>query len=266
MIDISLECGLSVKLDNISFKLILDESLLLEKEPEERKLEELQSVLYQKDVQEPEKLYTLFNNVGSARARNFLLEHGLRYDIGIMPPLKIGTEYIKTIGHYHAKSPGMILPYAEVYEIVSGRAHFLLQKQDEKDDSIVTDIVWLEAKKGDRLIMPPDYAHVTINPGPEALVLSNLAAVSGAQSYSRIVKMGGFAYFNIEEGGNSTFVRNPKYIDVPPIRKVPFKDLGETGIDSTQPIYTTVLKEPKKFSFITKPQLLDKILKLKGES
>lgn len=253
MIDISQECGLPVRFDGVNYEFIMDESLL-GGETDERKLEELQAVLYEKNIQEPKKLYTLFNNVGQPEIRKRLALYGLRYDLAIMPPIKMGREYIKTIGHYHSVCPGTNVPYAEVYEIVYGVAHFILQKQDAKDDKVVTDIIWAQARKADRLVMPPDYAHVTINPGPAALVLSNLAATSGRHSYSKIAQMGGLAYFDIEEQGNPTFVRNPKYKKVPPIREVSLKKLKSFGVDPEQPIYSSAVNEPQKLRFIVEPQ------------
>ena len=253
MIDISPECGLPIQLDNINHKLILDESLM-GGESDVRKLEELQPVLYQKNFQGPKELYTLFNDVGLPEARKLLSQHGLRYDVGIIPPLKIGREYIKTMGHYHCKCSETSISYAEVYEIVYGIAHFILQKQDKKNDKVITDIMWVEAEKGDRLIMPPDYAHVTINPCPEVLVVSNLAAISCRHSYSKIVQMGGLAYFNIEEENSPIFVRNPRYEKVPPLRKVSLKKLKDFGISPDRPIYSSALNEPQEFRFIATPQ------------
>jgi len=155
MIDLSLECGLPVRIDEVNCELVPDESLLGNR-AEHRQLEELRAVLYQKDLQGPKKLYTLFNNVGQPGERSILLQHGLRYDLGILPPLKMGAEYIKTMGHYHSIRPGTNSRYAEVYEVVYGRAHFILQKQDPKDPQIASDVVSTQPGKGDRLIMPGD--------------------------------------------------------------------------------------------------------------
>lgn len=262
MVDISRECGLPVQLDDVNYSLIMDESLV-ENTPDIRKLEDLRPVLYEKEIQEPKELYSLFNDVGRPAARRFLHEHGLRYDLAIMPPLKMGAEYIKTIGHYHAISPGNNIPFAEVYEIVHGTAHFILQKQDAKDCKIVNDTIWIRAHKGDRLVMPPDYAHVTINPGPAGLVLSNLAAASGGHSYSRIVEMGGMAYYDIEYQGKPKLVKNPNYKNAPQVRSISLKSLRSFGVDPGQPIYLSATTEPQKFRFILEPQdyaeLFDKI-------
>jgi len=253
IVDIYPECGLPVQLDDVNYRLIMDESLM-ENDPDIRKLEELRPVLYEKNIRAPKELYSLFNDAGRPEARIFLRKHGLRYDLAVMPPLKLGTEYIKTIGHYHTICPGKNIPFAEVYEIVQGAAHFILQKQDAGDCKIVNDIIWIQARKGDRLVMPPDYAHVTINPGPEALVLSNLAAASGGHSYARIVEMGGMAFYDIECQGKPKLVKNSNYKNPPQIRRVSFKSLASFGVNPDQPIYSSATSGPQKFRFITEPQ------------
>lgn len=258
MIDISRQCGLDIKLDDESYKFIMAPSLL-GGETDTRKLEELRDVLYEKDISEPKKLYTLFNDMGEPETRKFLSRHGLRYDLGIMPPIKIGCEYIKTIGHYHGVGVANKIPFAEVYEVVHGTAHFVLQKQDIRNDKVLSDIFWVEASEGDRLIMPPEYAHVTINPGPEVLVLSNLAATACRLSYERIVRMGGMGYFNIEENGKSVFVENSNHESLSPIRKVSLDKFENFDIDASKAIYLTAKSNPEKFRFITEPQGFERI-------
>ena len=267
MIDLWPECGLPIQLDEVNCELILDESLLGNR-PEQRQLEELREVLYQKDLQEPKKLYTLFNDVGRAGERSILLQNGLRYDLGIMPPLKMGAEYIKTMGHYHSICPRTNSRYAEVYEIIHGQAHFILQEQDPKDPQIVTDVVWTQAGKGDRLITPGNYAHVTINPGPGVLVMANIAVVDCDLSFSEIAQMGGCAYFDIEENGRPTFVRNTAYRQVPSIRKVCLKNLQAFGLDPERPIYSAAVDRPQEFSFLSNmdPAKPTNRLKLQGTS
>ena len=210
MIDILRQFGLDIKLDNQNYKLIMDGSLM-GAEIDIRKLEQISSVLYDKDVTEPEELYTLYNDVGEPKTRKALALHGLRYDIGVLPPIKIGCEYIKTIGHYHGLEPKSKMPYAEVYEVVHGAAHFILQKQNDESNDLLEDVLFVKAVAGDRLVMPPDYAHVTINPSPEALLLCNIAAADCGLEYEKIVQKGGMGYFNIEENGSSVLVNNDNY-------------------------------------------------------
>lgn len=263
MIDLTRDCGLPVWLDDVNHRFVLDDSLLGDK-PEQRHLEEVRHVLYENTVQEPKRLYTLFNDVGLPEVRKFLSARGLSYGMGFMPPLKLGVEYIKTMGHYHSLCPGTTVRYPEVYEIVYGAATYLLQKQDPADMAIVEDIILVEGKRGDRLVMPPDYAHVSINTGPEPLVGAHWAAAKCGLEYSEIAQMGGFGYFVVEENGSPNFVRNPRYKQVPPIRKVSLKRLADFDIDPAQPIYSTARNDAGAFRFVVEPYdfqgLFDKLI------
>jgi len=90
-------------------------------------------------------------------------EKGLRYDITIIPPNKLGMEFVKTAGHYHPFLPGSKMTYPELYEVLEGEAHYLLQRREqERGTERITDVVVVKAKKGDKVIIPPNYGHVTI--------------------------------------------------------------------------------------------------------
>jgi oxalate decarboxylase/phosphoglucose isomerase-like protein (cupin superfamily) len=59
--------------------------------------------------------------------------HQLRYDITIIPPLKMGLEFVKKYEHYHPRvNPKLRYTYPEMYEVLEGDAHYLLQRGQKK--------------------------------------------------------------------------------------------------------------------------------------
>ena len=40
----------------------------------------------------------------------------------------LGSEYVKTVGHYHPPVPGTDVSYPEIYQVLDGSATYLLQK------------------------------------------------------------------------------------------------------------------------------------------
>lgn len=68
-------------------------------------MNELKPVLYDVascrniDLQLP--VYATYRNLCGTTEQHILLKHDLRYDVTIMPPLMLGEEYAKTIGHIH---------------------------------------------------------------------------------------------------------------------------------------------------------------------
>lgn len=47
-------------------------------------------------------------------------EFRLRYNITVIPPAKLGKEYVKTAGHYHLKAPKADVFYTEIYQVLEG--------------------------------------------------------------------------------------------------------------------------------------------------
>jgi oxalate decarboxylase/phosphoglucose isomerase-like protein (cupin superfamily) len=79
---------------------------------------------------------------------------------------------VKTKGHYHPENSAGI-GYPELYEVIEGVAHVLLQKKT------LDHIALAKATNSDLVIIPPGYGHVTINPSrAETLVMANLVSTA----------------------------------------------------------------------------------------
>ena len=184
-------------------------------------------------------VYYMFRDVWKKPSdREILRKSGVRYDITVIPPCRMGREFVKTYGHGHPRPAGSRHTYPELYEVLEGDAHYLLQGIGKSPG----DIIVVYAKKGDVVLVPPDYEHVTINPSRSMLKMANLVA-EFVSDYSRIRRMGGAAYF---ETTGREWVRNPSYGDVPALEFV--KPLGNFRSN----IYA-LLKNPEKLSFLSNP-------------
>ena len=160
--------------------------------PTVRTIDEMRSVLFNPAATYPKPLYTMYRDVAKTEADHTQLHsHAIRYDITIIPPATIGGEYVKTKGHYHPENPGGV-GYPELYEVVEGVAHFLLQKKT------LDHIVLVKAAKGDIVLIPPGYGHVTINPSEEeTLVMANLVSTAFESEYAFYETMHGAAWYEL---------------------------------------------------------------------
>lgn len=251
MIDLREFSGLPVKLGD-DFRLIFEEGLR-PVEPTVRKLEDMRPVLAQQNGTGPENLYFMYRDVSFPGDHDIAVQYRVRYDLTVIVPGKIGNEYIKTAGHYHPTANGTSLTYPEVYEVIHGTAHYLLQKVGEKAGTVL-DIVLVEAKAGDKVIVPPNYGHITINAGSEPLVMANWVERYFSSTYDPIRHYRGAAYYEIEEDGQPVFVDNAAYEVVPELRMVPPRDYPELGLLRGTPIYQCFLKDPHKFDFLVHPE------------
>jgi len=128
----------------------------------------------------------------------------VRYDITRIPPLDLCGERNKTFGHSHPKSRSGTA-YPEIYEVLQGSAHFLLQKVSQLG---VADAALLSAIKGDKLLIPPGYGHVTINAGKGELLLANLVCSQFSSDYSLFAHQRGACFYEMKDG---KLVRNKNY-------------------------------------------------------
>ncbi|MBN2250574.1 MAG: glucose-6-phosphate isomerase [Candidatus Altiarchaeota archaeon] len=194
-------------------------------------------------------LYFMYRDLSlGIKDKEAMARAGLRYDITIIPPKTLGKEYVKTAGHTHPKVPGTDLSYTELYEVLEGEAHYLLQKME---GMTVTGVVLVEAGKGDKIVVPPNYGHVTINPSRKTLKMANIVSTNFTSSYGFYREKKGGAYFELTDG----FHKNRNYVNLPELTKTRAKKITGLGIEKSEEIYSLVRKDIKRLEFLNKPQL-----------
>lgn len=177
--------------------------------PRVRTIEEMRPLLYNPDCEGSGPLYQMYRDLArTGKERQWLSAHDLRYDITVIPPRILCSEFVKTKGHYHPDNPAGF-GYPEVYEVLAGCAHYLLQKKD------LSDIVLISAGTGEKVIIPPGYGHVTINPSFETLVMANLVSTAFSSEYREYEVRHGAAYYELE---GERFVSNHWYPGIPAMR------------------------------------------------
>ena len=200
--------------------------------PQPRTIGEIRGVLMDPACECREPLYYMYRDLSrSPGDRAWLREEGLRYDITVIPARTLCGEYVKTKGHYHPPDPRGV-PYPEIYEVLEGRAHFLLQTK------AADDIRLLEALPGDRALIPPGFGHVTINPGRGTLVMANIVSTGFESDYSTYEELRGAAYYELEGGA---LVRNSRYPAVAaPVRLMAGLDQPGLRLLPLGPLYSLI--------------------------
>ncbi len=214
--------------------------------PDIRWAEDLKPVLaFPEELKENFPAYYMFRDLYYSKSdRDRILEHRLRFDLTIIPPNKVGREFIKTFGHYHPIAEGN-LSYAEIYEVLSGEAYYLLQKVE---NGRIVDVIVVEAKAGDKVIIPPNYGHVTINPSNKELRMTNWVCRDFKSDYEPYERLRGACYYYTEDG----WIKNERYGEVPEIRFVKPRILKELGLKRSDEMYKLV-KDLSKLEFLVKP-------------
>ncbi len=191
------------------------------------------------------ELYYMYRDLSLSRNDALTIkEHGLRYDVTVIPPRMLGCEFVKTAGHYHPMIPGTDTTYPEIYEVLSGEAHYIMQKSDNDK---IQDVILVKAEQGDKVIIPPGYGHITINASNKVLKMANWVARDFESVYAPIKEKGGCAYFILDNG----IVKNPVYDYVPEIRIL--DPAGIRGLQRNREMYGLV-RDIRKLEFLTRPQ------------
>lgn len=124
--------------------------------PDVRYLNDMGEVIIDKDwlkTAENSELYYMYRGIEE--------KNGIRYDITVVPAKMLGKEFNKTKGHYH------IGGYREIYTVLEGQSIYLLQKKKLGVENEIEDVYAVQCKKGDVIVIPSDYGHITINPSED---------------------------------------------------------------------------------------------------
>ncbi len=251
-----------------------------------RRLFDIKDVIYDTKwlkSQQNFELYYLYRDLYKNESDyNLIKQKNLRYDITVMPPNLLGCEFVKTAGHYHptindVSIHGNTISYTEVCQVLEGKATFFLQKlqkrrldkkkfstEDKKfsvftENFFIEDFIVVRAEKGDCMIIPPNYGHVTINESKSRLKMANWVCRGFSSEYDIIKKMKGMAYFLTTKG----FVQNLEYKFVPEIRYIEPTNFSEYGFEKNVDMYN-LIHNVDKLKFLTNPSdFLDLFSKIK---
>ena len=226
-------------------KKVLSPSLLGSVRPAARRLKDLIPVLYDaascRHIDPELPVYEVYRDLCSREERNILLKHGLRYDVTIMPPLTLGEEYVKTLGHKHQPwGEGRSDP--EVFEVLDGEGRFLIQRYQEEE---IVDVSLVEAQTGDKVLVPPNCGHIIINASSSRLVTGNLISRFCLQTYRPFIERKGGAYYLLEGG---RVVRNENYSSPPELRSVKADSFGL--FEKELGLVASFTNKPELFSFL----------------
>jgi glucose-6-phosphate isomerase len=175
----------------------------------------------------------------------WLQEQKIRFDITVIPPRDLCGEFMKTKGHYHPANPAGT-GYPEVYEVLEGEAHYLIQTRD------CSDVVMITATAGETVVVPPGYGHVTINPSlTVVLQMANLVSSSFRSEYRPYEELHGAAYYEMTGG---EFVKNPHFTSPARLRLVKAGKIAAVKDTVTDPLYDLVEQRAEVLGFLNYPE------------
>lgn len=248
------QSGLPISLNHGN--LILNKRLV-SSPAQKRTIKEARAYFQNTDSKSPEILYLMHRGIILKNNFKIFNKNGLRYDITIIFPGTIGSEFVRTIGHFHEIQQKSNLGYPEIYEVLNGKALFLLQNKNNE-------VYLVEAKTGQKVIVPPGFGHITINPTKNFLAIANIFSNTAKSIYNHYKKHKGGAYYIKKINNNLIIEKNPLYKRVGKLKIVTPKEIGKLKINFKKPLYKSFIENPKNFEFLNNPQKFKKTISTKN--
>jgi len=223
-------------------------------EPELRWLDAVRASLRNPDCDGPDPVYAIAMDVGHPRHREELERRNLLFGVVAYAAGRLGDEPVRSQGHVHRVSPFSGWSTPEIFEIWQGRA--LIYMQERADDDPGRCVV-IDARPGDRVIVPPSWAHAVISAGArKPLVFGAWCDRDYGFLYDGVRAHGGLAWFPLlDENSRIVWTASPQYrlgeLIVRPARKYP-----ELALDAAIPLYDHLERKPDAIQWVSRPNFL----------
>jgi glucose-6-phosphate isomerase len=243
MIDLASYAGFGVRLNPEALAFEFDAGITTAP-VQVRRLDEVRALLRDPASDGPEHLYTIYMDVRVPRLADALRSHGLGYGAVVYNHGALGREALRSQGHVHSLAPHTGVGYSELYEFWHGRGLVYMQDRATAD---VGDVVVVEAGPGDKVAIPPGWAHATVNVGDGPMAFGAVYALEARLLYDPLRRLQGTAHYVLADG---TFEANPRYASVPAVRRTPPHRIPECGVDTGRPALTGDLA---RLDFVSRP-------------
>jgi glucose-6-phosphate isomerase len=243
MIDLCAFAGFPVGMDAARLTLTFGEGITTSP-VQVRRLEEVRALLRDPESAGPEHLYTIYMDIRVPGIADELRAHGLGYGAVVYNHGTLGHEALRSQGHVHSVAPESGVGYSELYEFWHGRGLVYMQDSATAD---VGDVVVIEAGPGDKVAIPPGWAHATVNVGDGPMAFGAVYALDAKLLYDPLRRLQGTAHYVLADG---TLEPNPRYARVPQARRTGAHRIPECGIEAGRP---ALAGDVARLDFISRP-------------
>jgi len=193
-------------------------------------------------------LYYMYNDIYRKEHEALFKNKGIKYEYTLLRPLVINGECVKAHGHVHGISPLTKTNYLEVYEVLGGKGYFELFR-------FIADkceVVLVEVKQGDFVVIPPGYYHLSINTGDIPFNFGDLIVKDPQSEYGLLKDYFGAPLFCLKDDcGNISFELNKHYQDKTiSIQMVTADEVPWQIPLAKVPLYAHFVAHPAYFDFI----------------
>ena len=244
MIDLLQLAGFPVQLDPGSLTLAFGPGISTAPQTV-RRLDEVRPLLRDPLASGPDHLYTIYMDVRVPGRTEALRALGLGYGAVVYNHGSLGAEALRSQGHVHATPAATGVAYSEIYEFWHGRG--LVYMQDSAT-AFVSDVIVVEAGPGDKVVIPPGWAHATVNLGDSPMAFGAIYALDAQLLYKPLRKLQGTAHYVLADG---TLEPNPRYRTVPEARRSKPHEIPAHGIGHGR---SALSGDPRLLELVSRPE------------
>ncbi len=225
--------------------------------PEYRSLDSIRQSLRDPNSTGPDPVYAIAMDVGRTEDREELNRRMLLFGVVTYASGELGDGPVRSQGHVHAVSPHCGWSTPELFEVWEGYA--IIYGQEKSGDNPGKCIA-VEAGPGERVVMPPGWAHyvVNANKGSE-LIFGAWCDRQYGFDYNQMRAHHGLAWYPLlAADGEINWEANPNYcqskLEVRNARSYP-----ELGLRAAMPIYALLRHDPESIQWVSDPARLHKV-------
>jgi glucose-6-phosphate isomerase len=245
--------GVRVNSDDLQFEYDAD---VFGPQPEFRRLDAIRPSLRNPHCKGPDPVYSIVMDVGRNEHREELHKRMLLFGVVAYAAGQLGDEPVRSQGHIHAIAPHCGWSTPELFEIWEGRAIIYAQKTANDDPGPCFAI---EATPGDKIVVPPGWAHAVINADPNSrMVFGAWCDRQYGFVYDGVRAHHGLAWFPIVAGNAIRWEANPHYQPSElAVRKA--RSYPELQLNSQRPIYEQFAANPESVQWVSDPARLTEL-------
>lgn len=221
--------------------------------PELRRLDAVRYSLLSPDCNGPDPVYCIAMDVGRKEHIEALRQRMLLFGVVAYERGQLGDEPVRSQGHVHAIAPHCGWSTPELIEIWQGIAIIYMQETVFDQPGRCVSVT---AGPGDKVVIPPGWAHYIINGNPEArMIFGAWCDRQYAFDYEGVRTHQGLAWRSLLRHGRIEWQRNPSYA---PSRLVSrqARSYPELGVSDALPIYEQFARDPGCMQWVSEPALV----------
>jgi glucose-6-phosphate isomerase, archaeal len=220
-------------------------------QPEFRRLDDIRPSLRDRNSEGPDPVYSIVMDVGRQEHRAELERRMLLFGVVVYAAGQLGAEPVRSQGHIHAVAPHCGWSTPELFEVWEGRA--IVYAQETANDNPGRCFA-VSANPGDKVVVPPEWAHCVINADPEnRMMFGALCERQYGFLYDKIRAHHGLAWFPVlDTRGIITWERNPTYQPSDLSIRTP-RNYPELDLEPKMPIYEQFATNPESVQWVSEP-------------